>query len=176
MPVPTASATAASGGPCSGGGRRIEPRRRRRRPRGAPLSDLWRVRDSNPRRLRRLIYSQIPLAAWVTRRVRTRPACTVERRLDHLSYVLGGGSCGLRGVIDVSGGVGHRSAPFVRAVGSSYARRVQARREAAGVASAERECYMTARERGRAVAEMTKAPTEGAFVGFVASEVPGFRT
>ncbi len=32
----------------------------------------WRVRDSNPRRLRRLIYSQIPLAAWVTRHVRTR--------------------------------------------------------------------------------------------------------
>ena len=29
----------------------------------------WRVRDSNPRRLRRLIYSQIPLAAWVTRLV-----------------------------------------------------------------------------------------------------------
>lgn len=28
----------------------------------------WRVRDSNPRRLRRLIYSQIPLATWVTRR------------------------------------------------------------------------------------------------------------
>ena len=27
----------------------------------------WRVRDSNPRRLSRLIYSQIPLAAWVTR-------------------------------------------------------------------------------------------------------------
>ncbi len=29
----------------------------------------WRVRDSNPRRLSRLIYSQIPLAARVTRRV-----------------------------------------------------------------------------------------------------------
>ena len=28
--------------------------------------DLWQVRDSNPRRLSRLIYSQIPLAAWVT--------------------------------------------------------------------------------------------------------------
>ena len=27
---------------------------------------LWLVRDSNPRSLRRLIYSQIPLAAWVT--------------------------------------------------------------------------------------------------------------
>ena len=27
----------------------------------------WRVRDSNPRSLSRLIYSQIPLAAWVTR-------------------------------------------------------------------------------------------------------------
>ena len=29
---------------------------------------LWLVRDSNPRRLSRLIYSQIPLAAWVTSR------------------------------------------------------------------------------------------------------------
>ena len=28
---------------------------------------MWRVRDSNPRRLSQLIYSQIPLAAWVTR-------------------------------------------------------------------------------------------------------------
>ena len=28
----------------------------------------WRVRDSNPRMLSSLIYSQIPLAAWVTRR------------------------------------------------------------------------------------------------------------
>ncbi len=27
----------------------------------------WRVRDSNPRMLSSLIYSQIPLAAWVTR-------------------------------------------------------------------------------------------------------------
>ena len=27
---------------------------------------VWLVRDSNPRRLSRLIYSQIPLAAWVT--------------------------------------------------------------------------------------------------------------
>src|SRR4051812_21000220 len=36
--------------------------------RGSP--GLWRVRDSNPRRLRRLIYSQIPLAAWVTRQIR----------------------------------------------------------------------------------------------------------
>jgi hypothetical protein len=32
---------------------------------------MWRVRDSNPRRLSRLIYSQIPLAARVTRRLRT---------------------------------------------------------------------------------------------------------
>ncbi len=35
-----------------------------------PMSRLittWRVRDSNPRSLRRLIYSQIPLATWVTR-------------------------------------------------------------------------------------------------------------
>lgn len=32
-------------------------------------SHWWRVRDSNPRSRRRLIYSQIPLAAWVTRHV-----------------------------------------------------------------------------------------------------------
>ena len=34
---------------------------------GLTSENLWRVRDSNPRRLSRLIYSQIPLAAWVTR-------------------------------------------------------------------------------------------------------------
>ena len=40
----------------------------------ARAAGLWRVRDSNPRRLRRLIYSQIPLAAWVT-----RPAARADR-------------------------------------------------------------------------------------------------
>ena len=34
---------------------------------------LWLVRDSNPRRLSRLIYSQIPLAAWVTSQMHPRP-------------------------------------------------------------------------------------------------------
>ena len=34
------------------------------------VSYVWLVRDSNPRRLSRLIYSQIPLAAWVTSRLR----------------------------------------------------------------------------------------------------------
>ena len=28
--------------------------------------EVWLVRDSNPRRLSQLIYSQFPLAAWVT--------------------------------------------------------------------------------------------------------------
>ena len=39
---------------------------------------MWRVRDSNPRMLSSLIYSQIPLAAWVTRR-RTRPSSAHNR-------------------------------------------------------------------------------------------------
>ncbi len=38
----------------------------------------WRVRDSNPRSRRQLIYSQIPLAAWVTRH-RTRPRSAHNR-------------------------------------------------------------------------------------------------
>ena len=51
----------------------------------------WRVRDSNPRRLSRLIYSQIPLAARVTRRLRTSaplnntgrsPAVKIQLRYD----------------------------------------------------------------------------------------------
>gem|GEM_PF-4424346 len=42
------------------------------------LISRWRVRDSNPRRLRRLIYSQIPLAAWVTRQ------CTPDQAHSHL--------------------------------------------------------------------------------------------
>ena len=41
-----------------------------RKERARPMAGLflwWRVRDSNPRMLSSLIYSQIPLAAWVTR-------------------------------------------------------------------------------------------------------------
>ena len=53
------------------------------------------MRDSNPRRLRRLIYSQIPLAAWVTRRGRAgrRPPYNTPRRrpalLGAVLFVLG---------------------------------------------------------------------------------------
>ena len=35
--------------------------------------DWWWMRDSNPRRLSQLSYSQIPLAAWVIHPMRTRP-------------------------------------------------------------------------------------------------------
>ena len=52
-----------------------------------PMSRLitwWQVRDSNPRMLSSLIYSQIPLAAWVTRQVRTHPAFSVDQRRDVL--------------------------------------------------------------------------------------------
>ena len=38
--------------------------------------ERWQVRDSNPRRLCRLIYSQIPLAAWVT--CQAAPAASVR--------------------------------------------------------------------------------------------------
>lgn len=46
----------------------------------------WRVRDSNPRRQCQLIYSQPPLAARVTRRVRTQPTCSADRRRDQPYY------------------------------------------------------------------------------------------
>lgn len=65
--------------PSSGEGlgrHRAETAGRSRTQRNAPLTVFslvsgafrleWQVRDSNPRRLSRLIYSQIPLAAWVT--------------------------------------------------------------------------------------------------------------
>ena len=34
---------------------------------------VWLVRDSNPRRLSQLIYSQFPLATWVTSQAHFRP-------------------------------------------------------------------------------------------------------
>ena len=34
---------------------------------------VWLVRDSNPRRLSQLIYSQFPLATWVTSQMHFRP-------------------------------------------------------------------------------------------------------
>ena len=63
--------------------------RDKNKPRSAALSSavgayfrmflrLWRVRGSNSRRLRRLIYSQIPLAAWVTRQA-------LPTRCNHLT-------------------------------------------------------------------------------------------
>ena len=46
----------------------------------------WRVRDSNPRRLRRLIYSQIPLAAWVTRQgAPVRLSQTTGSAISHIT-------------------------------------------------------------------------------------------
>ena len=62
-PLPGSSAARSPG--------RSAPRRGERAPddrSGRPRGDSWwwQVRDSNPRSLRRLIYSQIPLAAWVT--------------------------------------------------------------------------------------------------------------
>ena len=43
---------------------------------GSPGLSTWRVRDSNPRSRRQLIYSQIPLAAWVTRQSHPTTFCT----------------------------------------------------------------------------------------------------
>ena len=54
-----------------------------------------------------LIYSQIPLAAWVTRQVRIRPACTGDRRRDHPSYLSMGRAKNPEAAVsegDVSGG------------------------------------------------------------------------
>jgi hypothetical protein len=46
----------------------------------AEISSMWLVRDSNPRRLSQLIYSQFPLAAWVT----SHAAKSKESDLDAL--------------------------------------------------------------------------------------------
>src|SRR5690606_7269403 len=47
----------------------------------------WRVRESNPRMRCRLIYSQLPLATWVTRQVHTRPACTANRGREYQAFL-----------------------------------------------------------------------------------------
>lgn len=46
---------------------RTQTRKARTMLSGPSVVVWWRVRDSNPRMLSSLIYSQIPLAAWVTR-------------------------------------------------------------------------------------------------------------
>jgi len=51
---------------------------------------LWRVRDSNPRRQCQLIYSQIPLAAWVTRHA--LPTNVFINRVRVTTIVHGGGA------------------------------------------------------------------------------------
>lgn len=51
---------------------------------------LWRVRDSNPRRQCQLIYSQIPLAAWVTRHALPTNVFTNRVRVTTIVH---GGQC-----------------------------------------------------------------------------------
>ena len=69
---------------------------------------VWRVRDSNPRSLRRLIYSQIPLATWVTRQARPPSVITDRRRSDNVTRC-----CGVaRPALET--GSGRRSPPRAR--------------------------------------------------------------
>lgn len=49
----------------------------------------WRVRDSNPRSITRLIYSQIPLAARVTRQARPTDVIIDRKRSDNVTRCCG---------------------------------------------------------------------------------------
>jgi hypothetical protein len=55
------------------------------------FTGMWRVRDSNPRSITRLIYSQIPLAARVTRHARPAHVITDRKRFGNITR-----SCGRR--------------------------------------------------------------------------------
>jgi LacI family transcriptional regulator, repressor for deo operon, udp, cdd, tsx, nupC, and nupG len=78
---------------------------------------LWLVRDSNPRRLSRLIYSQIPLAAWVTSHAPEAP----EKNTGYLAAPLAGPtvklySCPVVGIIEVAQRAGVSTATVSRAL------------------------------------------------------------